>query len=91
MKIYCVCVHVLVQEVMELRMHHQSRMVEVDSGRQKEFESKMAEAMQQLRQDHETQIQQYREELERTFAAKVLQYSIARETCTLPANLLKQK
>ncbi|XP_063044074.1 lamin L3 [Engraulis encrasicolus] len=63
--------HINEQEVMELRMHHQSRMVEVDSGRQKEFESKMAEAMQQLRQDHETQIQQYREELERTFAAKL--------------------
>lgn len=54
-----------------MRTRHESRLVEVDSGRQKEFESKLAEAMQELRKEHEGQIQQYREELERTFAAKV--------------------
>lgn len=46
--------------------------MEVDSGRQKEFESKLAEAMQQLRQEHDGQIQQYKEDLEKNFNAKVL-------------------
>lgn len=59
------------QEVREMRSRYESRLVEVDSGRQKEFESKLAEAMQQLRQEHESQIQQYKEDLERTFNAKV--------------------
>lgn len=61
------------QEVREMRSRYESRLVEVDSGRQKEFESKLAEAMQQLRQEHESQIQQYKDDLERTFNAKVHQ------------------
>ncbi|XP_060797112.1 lamin L3 isoform X2 [Neoarius graeffei] len=59
------------QEVREMRSRYESRLVEVDSGRQKEFESKLAEAMQQLRQEHESQIQQYKEDMERTFTAKL--------------------
>lgn len=59
------------QEVREIRSRYESHLVEVDSGRQKEFESKLAEAMQQLRQEHESQIQQYKEDMERTFNAKV--------------------
>uniref|UniRef100_A0A8B9RAH7 Lamin-L(III)-like n=1 Tax=Astyanax mexicanus TaxID=7994 RepID=A0A8B9RAH7_ASTMX len=63
--------HVTEQEVREMRSRHETRLVEVDSGRQKEFESKLAEAMQQLRQEHEAQIQQYKDDLERTFSAKL--------------------
>ncbi|KAL2088973.1 hypothetical protein ACEWY4_015872 [Coilia grayii] len=63
--------HISEQEVREMRTRHESRLVEVDSGRQKEFENKMAEAMQQLRTEHEGHIQQYREELERTFTARL--------------------
>lgn len=59
------------QEVREMRSRYESRLVEVDSGRQQEFESKLTEALQQLRKEHESQIQQYKEELERTFNAKV--------------------
>uniref|UniRef100_A0A4W5P2B8 Lamin L3 n=1 Tax=Hucho hucho TaxID=62062 RepID=A0A4W5P2B8_9TELE len=59
------------QEVREIRSRHESRLVEVDSGRQKEFESKLAEAMQQLRQEHDGQIQQYKEDLEKNFNAKL--------------------
>ena len=54
-----------------MRTRHESRLVEVDSGRQQDFESKLSEAMQDLRKEHEGQIQQYRDELERTFVAKV--------------------
>ena len=53
-------------------------MMEVDSGRQREFESKLSEAMQQLRQEHEGQIQQYKEELEKTYNSKV---SLANLSC----------
>ena len=53
-------------------------MMEVDSGRQREFESKLSEAMQQLRQEHEGQIVQYKEELEKTYNAKV---SLANLSC----------
>ncbi|ROL01495.1 Lamin-L(III) [Anabarilius grahami] len=63
--------HLSEQEVREMRSRHESRLMELDSGRQKEFEGKLAEAMKQLREEHEAQIQQYKDELEKTFAAKI--------------------
>ncbi|XP_049908680.1 lamin L3 isoform X1 [Epinephelus moara] len=59
------------QEMLEIRSRHESRLVEVDSGRRTEFESKLAETMQQLRQDHESQLQQYKEEIERNYSSKL--------------------
>ncbi|KAI3377184.1 hypothetical protein L3Q82_009096 [Scortum barcoo] len=59
------------QEIFEIRSRHESRLVEVDSGRRREFESKLAETMQQLRQDHESQLQQYKEEMDKTFSSKL--------------------
>ncbi|KAM3625356.1 uncharacterized protein V6R79_010779 [Siganus canaliculatus] len=59
------------QEIYEIRSRHESRLVEVDSGRRKEFESKLADSMQQLRHDHESQLQQYKDEIERTFSSKL--------------------
>lgn len=50
--------------------------MEVDSGRRREFESKLAEAMQQLRQDHESQLQQYKEEIDKTFTSKVQTHAV---------------
>ncbi|KAM9366496.1 lamin L3 [Symphorus nematophorus] len=59
------------QEILEIRSRHESRLVEVDSGRRREFESKLAEVMQQLRQDHESQLQQYKEEIDKTFRSRL--------------------
>ncbi|XP_027138717.1 lamin L3 isoform X1 [Larimichthys crocea] len=59
------------QEIFEIRSRHESRLVEVDSGRRREFESKLAESIQQLRKDHESQLQQYKEEMDRTFSSKL--------------------
>ncbi|XP_035507809.1 lamin L3 [Morone saxatilis] len=59
------------QEIFEIRSRHESRLVEVESGRRREFESKLAETMQQLRQDHESQLQQYKDEMDRTFSSKL--------------------
>ncbi|KAG2470840.1 LAML3 protein, partial [Polypterus senegalus] len=60
------------EELRETRSRHEIKLLEIDSGRQKEFESKIAEALQQLRREHEIHIQQYKEELEKTFNAKNL-------------------
>nr|XP_046243058.1 lamin L3 [Scatophagus argus] len=65
------------QEIFEMRSRHESRLVEVDSGRRREFESKLAEAMQQLRQDHESQLQQYKEEMDKTFSSKLQNAQLA--------------
>ncbi|XP_075714188.1 lamin-B3-like isoform X1 [Rhinoderma darwinii] len=59
------------QEVREMKKRHDTRIVEIDSGRRVEFESKLAEALQDLRKDHEQQIMDYKEQLEKTFSAKI--------------------
>lgn len=46
-------------------------MVEIDSGRQQDFESKLAEALSDLRAQHEDQIRIYKEEIEKTYNSKV--------------------
>ncbi|NXT24311.1 LAML3 protein, partial [Syrrhaptes paradoxus] len=58
-------------ELKETKRVHESRIEEIESGRQREFESKLSDALQGLRKHHEEQIQGYKEELERTFSAKM--------------------
>lgn len=59
------------QETQQIRTRSESRLLEVDAARRREFDTKLADAMQQLRQDHETQLQQYREEIDKTFSSKL--------------------
>lgn len=59
------------QELRESKRRYESRMVEVDSGRQLEFESKLAAALTELRAQHEDQVRLYKEELEKTYNSKV--------------------
>ncbi|XP_009984527.1 PREDICTED: lamin, partial [Tauraco erythrolophus] len=59
------------QELRETKRRHETRLVEIDNGRQQEFESKLSEALQELRSQHEAQIRLYKEELEKTYGAKL--------------------
>lgn len=46
-------------------------MVEVDSGRQIEYEYKLAQALHEMREQHDAQVKLYKEELEQTYHTKV--------------------
>lgn len=59
------------QEVRETRRRHERRLVEVDSGRQQEYDFRMAQALEELRSQHDEQMRLYRLELEQTYQAKV--------------------
>lgn len=59
------------EEVRETRRRHEKRMVEVDSGAKQDYEFKLAQALQDLRNQHEEQVSIYKEELEQTFQAKL--------------------
>ncbi|XP_041844028.1 lamin [Melanotaenia boesemani] len=59
------------EELRESKRRHESRMVEIDSGRQLEFESKLAEALVELRAQHEDQVRLYKDELEKTYNSKL--------------------
>ncbi|KAM9270583.1 lamin-B3-like [Cariama cristata] len=69
-------------ELKETKRVHESRIAEMESGHQKEFESKLLDVLQGLREQYEEQIQGYKLELERTLGAKVenAQLSAARNS-----------
>ncbi|XP_072316078.1 lamin-A-like [Eucyclogobius newberryi] len=51
---------------------HSSRLMEMDSeGTMRDYESKLQEALAELRAQHEEQVRIYKEELERTYTAKL--------------------
>lgn len=66
------------QELREVKRRHESRMVELDSGHQQDFESKLAEALMEMRSQHELQIKMYKEEIEKTYNSKVKLNKVAR-------------
>ncbi|XP_042295162.1 lamin [Sceloporus undulatus] len=59
------------EELRETKRRHETRLVEIDNGRQQEFENKLADALQDLRGQHEAQVRLYKEELEKTYSAKL--------------------
>lgn len=65
-----VCV-ILQQELRETKRRHESRVVEMDNGHLQDFESKLAEALTDMRSQHELQIKMYKEEIEKTYNSKV--------------------
>ncbi|NXE18187.1 LAML3 protein, partial [Ardeotis kori] len=69
-------------ELKETKRIHETRIAEIESSRQRELETKLSYALQGLRKEHEEQIQGYKEELERTFSAKMenAQISAARNS-----------
>ncbi|XP_007570629.1 lamin-A [Poecilia formosa] len=63
--------NIYAEELRESKRRHESRIVEIDSGRQQEFESKLADALTELRAQHEDQVRLYKEELEKTYHSKL--------------------
>ncbi|XP_041791046.1 lamin-B2 [Chelmon rostratus] len=59
------------EEVRESRRRQEQRIVEVDSGVRQDYEFKLAQALQDLRRQHDEQVSLYKEELEQTFQAKL--------------------
>ncbi|KAJ8386510.1 hypothetical protein AAFF_G00169800 [Aldrovandia affinis] len=59
------------EELRESRRRHETRVVEVDNGRQLDFESKLADALMEMRAQHEEQIRVYKEEIEKTYTSKL--------------------
>lgn len=59
------------QEIKETRKRQETRLVEVDSGRVIDYEHRLAQALSEMRAQHEEQVKIYKEELENTYQAKV--------------------
>uniref|UniRef100_A0A8C6UYR8 Lamin A/C n=1 Tax=Neogobius melanostomus TaxID=47308 RepID=A0A8C6UYR8_9GOBI len=59
------------EEVRETKRRYESRMVELDSGHQQEYESKLSDALTDMRNQQDLQIKMYKEEIEKTYNAKL--------------------
>ncbi|NXY72821.1 LMNB1 protein, partial [Glareola pratincola] len=59
------------EEIKETKKKHETRLVEVDSGRQIEYEHRLSRALNEIRQQHNAQMKLYKEELEQTYCAKL--------------------
>lgn len=59
------------EEMSEYGRRFERERVEIDSGRQLEFESKLAEALAEMRAQHEDQVRLYKGELEKTYNSKL--------------------
>uniref|UniRef100_A0A673N4I0 Lamin-A-like n=1 Tax=Sinocyclocheilus rhinocerous TaxID=307959 RepID=A0A673N4I0_9TELE len=59
------------EELRESKRRHESRVVEIDSGRHSDYESKLAEALTELRNQHEEQLRIYKDEIEKTYNSKL--------------------
>ncbi|KAM8764786.1 lamin-B2 [Rhynchonycteris naso] len=59
------------EEVRETRRLHERHLVEVDSSRQQEYDFRMAQALEELRSQHDEQVRLYKLELEQAYQAKL--------------------
>ncbi|XP_036315527.1 lamin-B2 isoform X1 [Pipistrellus kuhlii] len=59
------------EEVRETRRQHERHLVEVDSGQQQEYDFRMAQALEELRSQHDEQVRLYKLELEQAYQAKL--------------------
>ncbi|XP_052002569.1 lamin-A-like [Xyrauchen texanus] len=59
------------EEIRESKRRYESRMVEIDGRGQQDFESKLSEALTELRAQHEEQLRIYKDEIEKTYNSKL--------------------
>ncbi|XP_077363768.1 prelamin-A/C-like [Festucalex cinctus] len=58
-------------ELREVKRRHESRMVELDNGHQQDFKNNLADALKEMRSQHELQVKLDKEELEETYKSKL--------------------
>ncbi|XP_035284596.1 lamin-A-like [Anguilla anguilla] len=63
--------NIYAEELRETRRRHETRVVEVNNGEQMDFESKLAEALMEMRAQHEEQLRMYKQEMEKTYNSKL--------------------
>ncbi|NXS26184.1 LMNB1 protein, partial [Pomatostomus ruficeps] len=79
------------EEINETRRKHETRLVEVDSGRQIEYEHKLAQALHEIREQHDTQVKLYKQELEETYHSKLESARLSSEMSSSAANTIREQ
>ncbi|XP_065518329.1 lamin-B1 [Lathamus discolor] len=79
------------EEINETKRKHETRLVEVDSGHQIEYEHKLAQALSEIRMEHDAQVKLYKEELEQTYYAKLENAKLSSEMSSSATNLIREE
>ncbi|NXT71611.1 LMNB1 protein, partial [Chaetops frenatus] len=79
------------EEINETRRKHETRLVEVDSGRQIEYEHKLAQALHEIREQHDAQVKLYRKELKETYHSKLESARLSSEMSSSAANTIREQ
>ncbi|XP_076140481.1 lamin-B1 isoform X2 [Alosa pseudoharengus] len=79
------------EEIKDTRRSLETRMVEVDSGRQVEYEFKLQQALIDMRQQQEDQLKLYREEMESTYVAKLENVRLSSEMNSSAASMAREE
>ncbi|XP_016377190.1 lamin-B1 [Sinocyclocheilus rhinocerous] len=79
------------EEMKDTRRRLETRLVEVDSGRQVEYEFKLAAALADMRQQHDEQVQVYKDEMEQTYTAKLENVRLSSEMNSSSASMAREE
>ncbi|XP_069749098.1 lamin-B1 [Narcine bancroftii] len=79
------------EEIKETKKRHETRLVEMDTGRLVEYEHKLTRALQDLREQHDQQVKIYKEELEKNFHNKLENSKLALEMNTKSAKAAEEE
>nr|XP_036871945.1 lamin-B1-like [Manis javanica] len=79
------------EEINETRRRRETRLVEVDSGSQIEYEYNLAQALREMREQHDAQVKLYKEELEQTYHAKLENARLSSEMNTSTVNSAREE
>ncbi|KAM6329213.1 lamin-B1 [Alca torda] len=79
------------EEIKQTKRKHETRLVEVDSGRQIEYEHRLSQALNEIRQQHNAQMKLYKEELEQTYCAKLQNARLSSEMSSDAANSVREE
>uniref|UniRef100_A0A4W5LLC3 Lamin B1 n=1 Tax=Hucho hucho TaxID=62062 RepID=A0A4W5LLC3_9TELE len=79
------------EEIKETRRRHDTRLVEVDSGRAVEYEFKLAQALTEMRGQHDEQVKLYKDEMENTYVAKLENVRLSSEMNSSSASMAREE
>ncbi|XP_013999495.2 lamin-B1 [Salmo salar] len=79
------------EEIKETRRRHETRLVEVDSGRAVEYEFKLAQALTEMRGQHDEQVKLYKDEMENTYVAKLENVRLSSEMNSSSASMAREE
>ncbi|XP_012671585.1 lamin-B1 isoform X2 [Clupea harengus] len=79
------------EEVKDTRRRHETRLVEVDSGRQMDYEFKLQQGLTDMRQQQEEQVKLYKDEMETTYVAKLENVRMSSEMNSSAASMAREE